>query len=556
MKQLFLLLGMLLSFGAGAQNNPFVTKWKFDAQANVIRFYAQTADGAVNYTWSASPSGNSGSGNFTQAAAGLVTLSGLSIAAGDAVTLSMEPINLRRFYISDNQTDGPDSDKLTDVAAWGDVPWNNMQWAFTRAPNLQNITATDVPNLAGVTNMSAMFRNSANLEKVNKMNTWDVSKVTNMGDMFLGAAKFNENISTWDVSSVTTMSAMFQEARAFNQNIGGWNVSKVTAMQSMFYRANVFNWNLSSWNVSNVLTAHQMFREAFAFNQNISGWDVSKMTRMADMFRDARAFDQNLGAWKLNSVSHADGARRMFYISDPTLGMSCENYSLTLQGWANNNDIASNVNFTEQNGRKYSSLVVDARNALIAKGWSFSGDGLVEEGSPCYNMTEPEPEPPLPPGAVIATFNNGYLLVRWSTATETNNSHFEIEASTNDENFTKIGRVESKAENGHSSEQLNYDFSIRLNNIYPILAAGIGIFLLGSAGIGIRRRKKYLSVLLMVAGIGLVIAGCTKKDISPPPVESEEEEIEVIENLHIRIKQVNKDGGFEYSEVVKAEKGE
>jgi len=48
------------------------------------------------------------------------------------------------------------------------------------------------------------------------------------------------------------------------------------------------------------------------------------------------------------------------------------------------------------------------------------------------------------------------VLLNWSTATETNNSHFEVERSYDGKNFIKIATVKSKSQNGFSSEILDY----------------------------------------------------------------------------------------------------
>lgn len=48
------------------------------------------------------------------------------------------------------------------------------------------------------------------------------------------------------------------------------------------------------------------------------------------------------------------------------------------------------------------------------------------------------------------------VLLKWSTATETNNSHFEVERSIDGKNFIKIATVKSKSINGFSSEILDY----------------------------------------------------------------------------------------------------
>ena len=59
---LSLLVGLLFSVFAVAQNNPFITKWKFGSYTNSIQFYA-IGEGSVDYKWS--HPGKSGSGSFT-----------------------------------------------------------------------------------------------------------------------------------------------------------------------------------------------------------------------------------------------------------------------------------------------------------------------------------------------------------------------------------------------------------------------------------------------------------------------------------------------------------
>ena len=54
---------------------------------------------------------------------------------------------------------------------------------------------------------------------------------------------------------------------------------------------------------------------------------------------------------------------------------------------------------------------------------------------------------------------NGQTLLTWITATEHNNSHFEIERSDNMKDFTKIGTVYSKAQNGSSTQAIDYAYT-------------------------------------------------------------------------------------------------
>lgn len=55
---------------------------------------------------------------------------------------------------------------------------------------------------------------------------------------------------------------------------------------------------------------------------------------------------------------------------------------------------------------------------------------------------------------------NTETILQWSTANETNNSHFIIERSEDGIHFQEVGRVESKARDGNSSGILNYIFKL------------------------------------------------------------------------------------------------
>lgn len=57
-------------------------------------------------------------------------------------------------------------------------------------------------------------------------------------------------------------------------------------------------------------------------------------------------------------------------------------------------------------------------------------------------------------------YNTKYRQLEWSTASEQNNEHFEIEVSDDASMWTVIGQMPSKAVDGNSSTTLNYTYSI------------------------------------------------------------------------------------------------
>jgi hypothetical protein len=71
-----------------------------------------------------------------------------------------------------------------------------------------------------------------------------------------------------------------------------------------------------------------------------------------------------------------------------------------------------------------------------------------------------------------AFVSDGRVILSWSTVSEHNNSHFEIERSTNMEGFASLGRLNSKAPNGNSSQLLDYIYTdhnaVRGQNYYRL----------------------------------------------------------------------------------------
>jgi surface protein len=107
-----------------------------------------------------------------------------------------------------------DRNKIIDVEAWGDESaWTSMYSMFRSSAGLGELTATDIPDVSGVTSMSNMFDGASSF--TSDLSLWDVSGVTNMSSMFSGASAFTSNLSSWDVSGVTDMSSMFHNASSF-----------------------------------------------------------------------------------------------------------------------------------------------------------------------------------------------------------------------------------------------------------------------------------------------------------------------------------------------------
>jgi uncharacterized repeat protein (TIGR02543 family) len=282
--------------------------------------------------------------------------------------------------------------KLIEISQWGNLNFGNSGAIFYGAENL-TITATDSPDLTGVTNFAQMFRNCDSIITVAGINSWDVSDVTNMFAMFSDAELFNQDIGLWNVSKVTNMFAMFSGAELFNQDIGGWDVSSVTNMGWMFCGASAFNQDIGGWDVSSVKDMCMMFFDAYAFNQDIGGWDISSVTDMSYMFAYAYDFDQDISTW---IVSNVEDMRYMFHLAiafDRDLGawdvsnvanmhdmfheirLSTGNYSSILIGWAALPSLQHDVDFNAGHS-KYNATAAAARQELTSTyGWTITDGG-------------------------------------------------------------------------------------------------------------------------------------------------------------------------------------
>lgn len=156
---------------------------------------------------------------------------------------------------------------------------------------------------------------------------------------------------------------------------------------------------------------------------------------------------------------------------------------------------------------------------------------------PVYNNIIPLP---VTFGDIMAIIKNGVLQINWTSITETNNSHFIIEASTDGRRFTKIGTVQSKAEGGNSSSSLSYSFETNAGSVAFASLAGLAV--LGLL-LPIGKKQRQLMVLAMLFCVVGFIA-CSK---NASDLETSNDQ-----QLYIRIAQVDIDGTTSYSKTVKA----
>lgn len=155
---------------------------------------------------------------------------------------------------------GVDNNKIIDIENWGDITWQNLNYAFYDCDNLE-CSATDIPDLSQLNSLNSTFR------KANKFNgeigNWDVSNINDFYSMFSNASNFNQDISSWNVSNATIFSFMFQNASNFDQDLSAWDVSSVEDFASMF-SASAYNHSLANWSIESATILYNIFPRTYS----------------------------------------------------------------------------------------------------------------------------------------------------------------------------------------------------------------------------------------------------------------------------------------------------
>jgi len=150
---------------------------------------------------------------------------------------------------------------------------------------------------------------------------------------------------------------------------------------------------------------------------------------------------------------------------------------------------------------------------------------------------------PLPVGlgAVVASSKANAVHVKWTTISEQNNDHFEIQASVDAKTFVTLGTVNSKAVNGNSNEVLSYEFSADMAQHKALTGMAL-LSVLGIPLLVIRRTK--VKALALFVCLSLLFVSCNKNsdELNSPDKK----------DLFIRVMSLDKDGRQHLSSVVLA----
>lgn len=166
-------------------------------------------------------------------------------------------------------------------------------------------------------------------------------------------------------------------------------------------------------------------------------------------------------------------------------------------------------------------------------------DAANQKGVPATYTVKWDSALPVTFKTVDAYFDNGQLVVNWSTVMEKDNDHFEVELSRDGTTFTAIGTLSSKAPGGNSDNELSYSFTKAAGSAASL--AGLGIFALGMALSVFPGKKKLWAGLSSMVMIVLFTVSCSKKEAITT---------EQTGPFFVRIAQINKDGTKEVSKIV------
>jgi surface protein len=234
----------------------------------------------------------------------------------------------------------------------------------------------------------------------------------------------------------------FQRINIGNQPVGSrllevmqWGSTVWTSMQNAFFGCS--NLNVTATDIP-VLTSctrmDQMFQSCSSLTgpANINSWNTGAVTVMSSMFNGASSYNRSLGNWNLSAVV---GMVNMLNGS----GMDCSNYSATLIGWNANPNTPNGIPLGAA-GKTYDPTATAARANLVlatgsgGKGWTITGDAF---SSSCNAL-------PVTWLDFTGQFAKNNVILNWKTASEQNNTGFDVERSSDGRSWSKIGFIPGK----------------------------------------------------------------------------------------------------------------
>jgi len=275
--------------------------------------------------------------------------------------------------------DSGDKEKLLDIKAWGGMQWTSMESAFHNCSNMQ-LTATDIPDLTGVTDTSNMFMKCIGMTAVD-VSYWNVSNVTDMTQLFRGCRNVTQitGLQTWDMRNVSKMSGMFFYCLQLQSvDVTGWQLLGGPSLSSLFYRC----YNLTeiigyeTWDVSQVTSLQYTFERVAKASLDFSNWNTTgALTDVSRMLASASATEiKGLEGLNVTNVTNAFGMLT-------GNGLATSDYDALLMAWDQQSQLAVEFDAGSSMYSPFGAAQL-ARESLEAKGWRITDGGTVAGVNP------------------------------------------------------------------------------------------------------------------------------------------------------------------------------
>lgn len=173
---------------------------------------------------------------------------------------------------------------------------------------------------------------------------------------------------------------------------------------------------------------------------------------------------------------------------------------------------------------------------LYGYGATGSGSSVGIDEFRFYGLVTANNSLPVTFGSIKAVFENNGLRINWATLSETNSSHFEIQASRDGQHFATIKTIQTK--NGNSSLAQNYEAIVAAADMAALISLPM---LLGFLGFGAKRKMHVWFLATMV--ITVIAISCSKYHTT---------DLDAGGKMYVRIKQVDVDGTARYSKIILA----
>ena len=125
--------------------------------------------------------------------------------------------------------------KLIDILQWGTNVWFNFANSFQDCTNLINVSATDVPDLSGLTTngFNAAFRGCGNMTFIN-MNDWDISSIASVNQTLLDTDALNIKFDNWQIHQIRNFTNFARDIGMSTANYDATLIAWEANLQSVY----------------------------------------------------------------------------------------------------------------------------------------------------------------------------------------------------------------------------------------------------------------------------------------------------------------------------------